>query len=719
MSINKKKIAVLGGGTGSLAAVWALTELPDWKDRYEITVHQMGWRLGGKGASGRNDKYGNRIEEHGLHVWAGFYDNAFRLIRKVYEEWEVKPDNPFQSWRDAFKPQSHVIVEEFIRGNWLHWQVDWPPAPGEPGDDEDNATDVWGYILKILDWLVAYLADSDLYDGKAEHYGGATALWMALRGAGALLAGNLPGVLRAFDPTELIRAARDLAYDLDRDVFKHVRADHLRLIAILEMLKSEIEEEFLEELDEHTAARRLYYLIDMSLGTIKGLLLDGVIFRGWNSIDFWEWRDWMRRWGVSDYTINGVLARGVYDYVFGYPNGNTHFARSGAGTAIHGALRLVFTYRGAMFYFMQAGMGDVVFSPLYEVLRARGVKFEFFHKVENLGLDSAGEFIDRITITKQATLKPSLTTYEPLLDIKGVPSWPSHPLYDQLVEGVDLELQEVNLESNWSSWPGVGQEELVRGVDFDEVILGIPCTSFPYIAKELMTHSEPFEQMVFAIQSTQTQAVQLWFNKTAMQLGAPDKPVVATAYVDPINTWADMSHLLKRESWMIDGEEPEFVAYFCGPMEDALHIAAFSDHDFPRRELDRVKQTAVTWLSGHSGHIWTKSGTSTNPAGLNWDLLHGEGSGLMKMESQYYRANIDPSERYILSVPGSVQLRMKAKGSVFKNLTMTGDWVYTSLSAGCIECCAMAGLHAAEAISGEKFYISDRGYDSWKQEGEV
>jgi len=44
---------VLGGGTGALSAAWGLTSLPNWRDDYDITVYQMGWRLGGKGASGR------------------------------------------------------------------------------------------------------------------------------------------------------------------------------------------------------------------------------------------------------------------------------------------------------------------------------------------------------------------------------------------------------------------------------------------------------------------------------------------------------------------------------------------------------------------------------------------------------------------------------------------------------------------------------------------
>src|SRR5690606_7721667 len=61
---RKRKIAVLGGGLGSLSAVFEITEQPDWQQRYEITVYQTGFRLGGKGASGRNPDACQRIEEH-------------------------------------------------------------------------------------------------------------------------------------------------------------------------------------------------------------------------------------------------------------------------------------------------------------------------------------------------------------------------------------------------------------------------------------------------------------------------------------------------------------------------------------------------------------------------------------------------------------------------------------------------------------------------------
>ena len=75
---ERTKVAVLGGGVGGMTAAFELTATPELRERFEVTVYQLGWRSGGKGASGRNAAIADRIEEHGLHVWFGFYDNAFR-----------------------------------------------------------------------------------------------------------------------------------------------------------------------------------------------------------------------------------------------------------------------------------------------------------------------------------------------------------------------------------------------------------------------------------------------------------------------------------------------------------------------------------------------------------------------------------------------------------------------------------------------------------------
>ena len=50
---GREKLVILGGGAAAITAAFELSR-PGWQDRFEsITLYQMGWRLGGKGASGR------------------------------------------------------------------------------------------------------------------------------------------------------------------------------------------------------------------------------------------------------------------------------------------------------------------------------------------------------------------------------------------------------------------------------------------------------------------------------------------------------------------------------------------------------------------------------------------------------------------------------------------------------------------------------------------
>ncbi len=101
--IEPKKIAILGGGVSSMTTAFCLTDQPGWQNNFDITVYQMGWRLGGNGASGRNAKYGQRIEEHGLHIWFGFYESAFAIMQKAYGLLNRPPGAPLRTWQDAFK----------------------------------------------------------------------------------------------------------------------------------------------------------------------------------------------------------------------------------------------------------------------------------------------------------------------------------------------------------------------------------------------------------------------------------------------------------------------------------------------------------------------------------------------------------------------------------------------------------------------------------------
>ena len=134
-----------------MAAAWDLTS-PDNPDRCEVTIFQMGGRLGGKGASSRNTRrsrdrrrtYGNRIEEHGLHLWLGYYENAFLMVRTCFKELQQSgPRGPFKNWDwlSAFERASLVGLADDSSGNWVPWVARFPEYvwKGEPGAEAYRA----------------------------------------------------------------------------------------------------------------------------------------------------------------------------------------------------------------------------------------------------------------------------------------------------------------------------------------------------------------------------------------------------------------------------------------------------------------------------------------------------------------------------------------------------------------------------------------------------
>ena len=76
------------------------------------------------------------------------------------------------------------------------------------------------------------------------------------------------------------------------------------------------------------------------------------------------------------------------------------------------------------------------------------------------------------------------------------------------------------------------------------------------------------------------------------------------------------------------------------------------------------------------------------------------GSGVTRFDRQFWRANVDPSERYVLSLVDTSIYRLHADQSGFSNLFLAGDWLKTGLDAGCVEAAVMGGMQASRAICG-------------------
>ncbi|MGZ3451350.1 MAG: NAD(P)-binding protein [Polyangiales bacterium] len=696
----KQRIAVLGGGMGSLVTVFELTSLPGWREQYDITVYQEGWRLGGKGASGRNAAVHQRIEEHGLHILFGFYDNAFRVMRECYQELGRHPDAPLSTIEKAFEPADLIVMMEQVDGVWEEpWKLEAPRNSDVPGvgpsklDGARLLEEVLSFAAKkIEEWVGLDEEDPiaiarNLIRNRPAHEV-RVEVRRVFQGAGGRTSivdlvferfSSFAVDLEQLGEVLFVDVAHKLAQARNSSDFAH-------LLSLIDRFDA-----FLWSRPIHgTKLRRLRMMIDFSLAVARGLIADGLVENpDWFSIDDLDLRAWLKKHGAHEETVQSPMVMGLYDAAF------STYAPSAAGTSLHGFLRMALTYKGAIMYKMQSGMGDTIFAPLYEVLRRRGVKFEFFQQVQSLGVGEQDR-IEKIRFRKQATPRGE---YRPLVDVNGLPCWPSAPLFDQLLEGAALRDSQQDLEDWWTSWPGVGESELLVGRDFDAVVLGISIGAFPYIAKELMDRSPRFRAMVDNVKTTQTQCFQLWLRPDLARLGWEGfEAPVTIPYGEPFDTWADMSHLLKSEAWPT--ATVGHLAYMCSAMEDDGPLPPRNQHDYAKKQNDRCKANAIDWLKTQAGTLWPGIATTHEPKAI--ELAHvvdfEERVGEARFDAQYWRAPYSPSERYVLAVPGSNRYRLRADESGFSNLFMCGDWTKTALSVGCLESATMGGIQAARAI---------------------
>jgi uncharacterized protein with NAD-binding domain and iron-sulfur cluster len=378
----------------------------------------------------------------------------------------------------------------------------------------------------------------------------------------------------------------------------------------------------------------------------------------------------------------------MYDLVFAYEDGDPARPRFAAGLGLFLAGKLFFEYRGSIFWRMEAGSGDVVFAPLYQALRARGVRFAFFHRVDALQLAADGRSVERLRIGRQARLAGGRAEYEPLVRVKGVPCFPSVPLREQLAGDVGGDL-----ERAWADRAGEETVTLEAGEDFDDVVLATSLGIVPEICRELIERSPRWRRMVDGVATVPTQALQVWLRRDEAALGWRHPGATVSAYVAPFDTYASMSHLLEREDWPAD-RRPEALAYFCR----ALAAGAAAD---PAGAHRLVRANAVRHLEGFAGRLWP--GAAAPAGGFRWDLLWTEDDGVegeARLDDQFWTANVDPSDRYVQSLPGSGANRLRADESGVRNLFLAGDWTRCGLDAGCIEAAVMSGRQAANAVRG-------------------
>lgn len=710
------KIAIIGGGCASISAAYELSR-PEHKGKYQITVYQLGWRLGGKGASGRGPA--GRIEEHGLHLWMGSYENAFRQIRECYTE--LKRDRKkctIADWRDAFSPAPFIGLAERKRdGSYRSFLSYFPPADGLPGDpiSENDPFSVTSYLLRAAGVLRTLLLTAQTGRSNRKKHADKHPSAKHTTKSGS---GDVPGddsrrvsrllrlgwiattatVIEAVETLEMLLRSRT-QYPMDA------------VMQLLEAISTGARRQVELVVENDPELNVLWQGIDLAIAAMRGIVRFGLVSdpRGFDAINDYDFREWLRINGASERSLESPILRGAYDLVFAYEDGDYKRPRHGAGVALRGALRMLFSSRGAIFWKMNAGMGDTVFAPLYELLKQRGVAFRFFHRLEKVTLaepsEHAGErpYIKALEFDVQATVR-SGREYGPLVDVGGLPCWPSTPDWLQLVDGQRLRNEGWEFESHWDRRK-VATRTLRVIEDFDFVVLGVGLAAIPYVCQELVERDQRWRDMVTNLKTVNTQAFQIWMSEDMEELGWDDPPLALSAFVQPFETWADMSHLIRAETWRI---QPKTIAYFCSALRNAKSAREMADSKYPATRDTEVRDNAIRYLRKHIAKLWPKAVRGRGE--FRWDILMDPDENSQNrrervtdatsFDSQHWTANVNPTEQYVLSLPGTQKYRISPLDNTYDNLTIAGDWTMCGLDAGCVEAAVISGMLAAHAISG-------------------
>jgi hypothetical protein len=130
---------------------------------------------------------------------------------------------------------------------------------------------------------------------------------------------------------------------------------------------------------------------------------------------------------------------------------------------------------------------------------------------------------------------------------------------------------------------------------------------------------------------------------------------------------------------------------------------------YVQRYRKQVEAHALAHVRDNVKLFYPKAYSGT---GFDWKTLSGVSveTDASALDTQYVSVNIDPSDRYVQSVPKSDQFRLRPDESGYDNLVLAGDWTDCGINAGCIEAAVVSGLEAANVVVGHSRFHKVKGY---------
>lgn len=140
---------------------------------------------------------------------------------------------------------------------------------------------------------------------------------------------------------------------------------------------------------------------------------------------------------------------------------------------------------------------------------------------------------------------------------------------------------------------------------------------------------------------------------------------------------------------MAAGNAPRYLNYTCGPLAKQ---AAPGD--------DAVYARLRDFLSADAAPLWPNA---VDEAGFKYDLLYADPSlrGEDRLKAQYWRANTDPTERYVIAKANTASVRIQPGQTGFDNLSIAGEWADSGVNISSIEATVITGMRVSRALTGQ------------------
>ena len=364
--------------------------------------------------------------------------------------------------------------------------------------------------------------------------------------------------------------------------------------------------------------------------------------RGFGAIDHLDLRDWLRSHGASEAAVDSPFVRGAYDLAFAYEGGDRSRprVRRRHRAAAHGS------------HVLRLPRGDVLEDAGRD--GRRGVRAALRGAAPSRGAvpllpparraAPGGRRRGRSRPSRSAArwrCAPGVDEYDPLVRVGGLPVFPDDVDLAQLdavpaVAGQPLEAHCVHLARRRTAAPR-GRPRLrpprARRVG----------RHGPARRAALLAARPRWRAMVDHLGTVATQAVQLWLRPDERTLGWPHPPATVTGCGAPLDTFASMSQTLPFEDWP-DDDGPGTAASFCAVLEDEVADGANPTAAVDRRRGGVPRRAGPQPVAGGGRRPRLPLGPPRGSAPGT--------SGSEALASQYVRANVDPSDRYVQALPG-------------------------------------------------------------------